>query len=236
MALLMLRRLVLIAVFCPTVFDRRCQAGTLHHVVDVPFSLTKNSLSRKERSPAKCTTMKRKLNADNVPEAAHADELTEATSGFQRLSLDARLLQGIREEGFANPTPVQSKAIPLAIQGTSVLGKSQTVTKPSDSNDVQYVPRQAPAKLQHTSCPFSSPSSSAEQTIPSNHARPLLYWCQHASLPVRSPKQSSLFLNSARKMFEPKTSHGRKMTAYNEHDWQALQTLWSRRQGGRFKF
>ena len=45
---------------------------------------------------------------------------TEAT--FESLGLDARLLQGVAKLGFAHPTLVQAKAIPLALEGKDILG------------------------------------------------------------------------------------------------------------------
>ena len=44
---------------------------------------------------------------------------TETT--FASLGLDARLLQGVAALGFANPTLVQAKAIPLALEGKDIL-------------------------------------------------------------------------------------------------------------------
>lgn len=58
--------------------------------------------------------MKRKLNAQDVPEAVE--------STFASLNLDARLLQAITKEKFSDPTPVQAQAIPLALSGKDVLG------------------------------------------------------------------------------------------------------------------
>lgn len=64
--------------------------------------------------------MKRKLNERDVPE--EIDGPVDNVH-FEGLQLDARLLQGLRKEGFAKPTPVQSKAIPLALKGKDILGK-----------------------------------------------------------------------------------------------------------------
>jgi ATP-dependent RNA helicase DDX56/DBP9 len=90
--------------------------------------------------------MKRKLNDQDVPEVA--DTVTEVEAGveseveekvekvekvekktptaktFAELGLDARLLQAINKEKFAAPTPVQARAIPLALAGKDVLGNA----------------------------------------------------------------------------------------------------------------
>jgi len=70
--------------------------------------------------------MKRKLNEHDVPE-----EVTEgkkqptasAPSSFEELGLDSRLLQAIAKEQYAAPTPIQAKAVPLALEGRDILGE-----------------------------------------------------------------------------------------------------------------
>jgi ATP-dependent RNA helicase DDX56/DBP9 len=61
--------------------------------------------------------MKRKHD-DPDGDAAMAD----AETSFESLGLDPRLLQGVAKLGFANPTLVQAKAIPLALEGKDILG------------------------------------------------------------------------------------------------------------------
>lgn len=71
--------------------------------------------------------MKRKLNENDVPEEVITQDSPIASASpavtFTDLGLDARLLQAITKEKFAEPTPVQAKAIPLALEGRDVLGK-----------------------------------------------------------------------------------------------------------------
>lgn len=45
---------------------------------------------------------------------------------FPSLGLDPRLLQAIAKLGFAQPTPVQAKAIPLALEGKDILARAKT--------------------------------------------------------------------------------------------------------------
>src|SRR4029077_20900645 len=45
---------------------------------------------------------------------------------FARLGLHADLLKGIRELGFARPTPIQDEAIPPALEGRDLLACAQT--------------------------------------------------------------------------------------------------------------
>lgn len=69
--------------------------------------------------------MKRKLDTEDVPTVIAvptASESSDAEANFGTLSLDHRLLQAIAKEGFAKPTPVQVRAIPLALEGRDILG------------------------------------------------------------------------------------------------------------------
>jgi len=47
---------------------------------------------------------------------------------FDNLGLDARLLQAVASLGYAEPTPIQSGAIPLVVSGRDVVGCAQTGT------------------------------------------------------------------------------------------------------------
>ncbi|KAH6643827.1 P-loop containing nucleoside triphosphate hydrolase protein [Boeremia exigua] len=91
---------------------------------------------------------KRKLNEHDVPEetspqpakrrASDASELDETTTvvtkttapaaSFAEFELEPRLLRGIRDQKWSSPTAVQSKAIPLALQGRDILARSGTGT------------------------------------------------------------------------------------------------------------
>jgi len=64
--------------------------------------------------------MKRKHDSDDAVATAATAIDTETT--FASFGLDARLLQAVATLGFANPTLVQAKAIPLALEGKDILG------------------------------------------------------------------------------------------------------------------
>lgn len=68
--------------------------------------------------------MKRKLNIDGVPDVnAEDSQEKDASSSFGTFGLDPRLLQALAQEGISTPTPVQAKAIPLALEGKDILGR-----------------------------------------------------------------------------------------------------------------
>ena len=80
--------------------------------------------------------MKRKLDENNQPTTEATGEKTsektsekkerEPTTTFGDLGLDPRLLQAISHQGFKTPTLVQSKTIPLALDGVDILAKAKT--------------------------------------------------------------------------------------------------------------
>ncbi|MEK7373689.1 MAG: DEAD/DEAH box helicase, partial [Thermodesulfobacteriota bacterium] len=47
---------------------------------------------------------------------------------FEQFSFDPAIFAGIRAAGYATPTPIQEKAIPLVLAGRDVLGLAQTGT------------------------------------------------------------------------------------------------------------
>lgn len=73
------------------------------------------------------TKMKRKLDANDVPspEAAGTDN---KDLDFEALNLDPRLRQALIKEKFTKPTLVQSKAIPLALEGKDILGRFEIMS------------------------------------------------------------------------------------------------------------
>ncbi|CZS91385.1 probable ATP dependent RNA helicase [Rhynchosporium agropyri] len=70
--------------------------------------------------------MKRKLDINDVPVPAAEVEGQKPDVSFAGLGLDSRLLQGITKQNFQNPTLVQSKAIPLALEGRDILARAKT--------------------------------------------------------------------------------------------------------------
>jgi len=47
---------------------------------------------------------------------------------FATLGLSAELLRAVSEQGYTEPTPVQSKAIPAILEGKDVMAGAQTGT------------------------------------------------------------------------------------------------------------
>jgi ATP-dependent RNA helicase DDX56/DBP9 len=70
--------------------------------------------------------MKRKLDANDIPVPAEEVEGQKGDNTFSTLGLETRLLQAITKQNFRAPTPVQSKAIPLVLEGRDILARAKT--------------------------------------------------------------------------------------------------------------
>ncbi|OWF41466.1 probable ATP-dependent RNA helicase DDX56 [Mizuhopecten yessoensis] len=54
------------------------------------------------------------------------DEVEEKPIGFHEMGLDDRILKSVSELGWHKPTPIQEKAIPLALEGKDILARART--------------------------------------------------------------------------------------------------------------
>ncbi len=50
------------------------------------------------------------------------------TLKFNELNLSPEILRGVKEMGFEEASPIQSKAIPIAMTGADIIGQAQTGT------------------------------------------------------------------------------------------------------------
>lgn len=69
---------------------------------------------------------KRKLNEHDTPQETPGTDARPDLTSFESLGLDARLLQAIAKEKYSAPTPVQVKAVPLALEGCDILARAKT--------------------------------------------------------------------------------------------------------------
>ncbi|MCZ6721836.1 MAG: DEAD/DEAH box helicase, partial [Proteobacteria bacterium] len=65
---------------------------------------------------------------DKALEAKPAAPASEPEAGFDALGLSSAVLQAVTDMGFAEPTPIQRKAIPVILQGRDLVGRAQTGT------------------------------------------------------------------------------------------------------------
>ena len=63
------------------------------------------------------------------------------TLKFNELDLSPEILRGVKEMGFEEASPIQSKAIPVAMTGADVIGQAQTGTGKTVRYDKYHIVR-----------------------------------------------------------------------------------------------
>ncbi|KAJ5467819.1 HelicaseC-terminal [Penicillium sp. IBT 31633x] len=106
-------------------------------------------------------TMKRKLDANDVP-SSKATGAEDEELDFEALNLDPRLRQALIKEKFTKPTLVQSKAIPLALEGKDILARAKT----GSGKTAAYVLPILQAILQQKTADPSSKATTALILVP----------------------------------------------------------------------
>jgi ATP-dependent RNA helicase RhlE len=98
---------------------------------------------------------------------------------FENLGLRAELLRAVAEQGYTEPTPIQSKSIPIVMQGRDVMASAQTgtgktagFTLPLLQRLCENLPPQSLSDQAAASQPPSRANGSAPQT--QNGAKPVL--------------------------------------------------------------
>lgn len=64
----------------------------------------------------------------NVPAPYPQDGLSASLPDFAALGLSPAVLSAVKDMGYASPTPIQSKAVPIVLSGADVIGTAQTGT------------------------------------------------------------------------------------------------------------
>ena len=108
-------------------------------------------------------------SADGAPPEGAPPEGIPPEGGFAALGLSASLCQVVAELGFAAPTPVQARAIPLLLAGRDLIGQSTTGSGKTAAfalailqklkRDERYP--QATARMKSRSRPWLEPISAA---------------------------------------------------------------------------
>ena len=68
---------------------------------------------------------------------------------FESLGLSAELLRAVSEQGYTEPTPIQSKAIPLVLQGRDIMAAAQTGTGKTAGFTLPLLQRLSNEPLEH---------------------------------------------------------------------------------------
>ena len=69
---------------------------------------------------------------------------TVISTSFESLGLIPELLRAVAEQGYTEPTPIQSQAIPVVLSGRDLLGAAQTGTGKTAGFTLPLLQRLAP--------------------------------------------------------------------------------------------
>ena len=81
-----------------------------------------------EESKTLDVTMTDESNGDESNATLAMKEAADSRTTFADLGLAPEVLDAVRDAGYANPTPIQEQAIPLARRGRDLIGLAQTGT------------------------------------------------------------------------------------------------------------
>ena len=76
-----------------------------------------------------------------VQDESGANQETKPLKGFAALGLSSRVLKAIEEMGFEEPSPIQERTIPAALDGKDVIGRAQTGTGKTAAFGIPIVER-----------------------------------------------------------------------------------------------
>ncbi|TFG07427.1 MAG: DEAD/DEAH box helicase [Promethearchaeota archaeon] len=87
-------------------------------------------VQQRKKGPAavKVEKLREKSFKDEIAVDQYDVNYNESDKNFTDLNLTSTILRAIGEEGYVEPTPIQSHAIPLVMKGRDVLGCAQTGT------------------------------------------------------------------------------------------------------------
>ncbi|HEY3450687.1 MAG TPA: DEAD/DEAH box helicase [Myxococcales bacterium] len=88
------------------------------------------------------------INSTQPLPTIQQEQETYAEIGFEDLALSEELRAGIRDRGYTRPTPVQAKAIPVALSGKDMIVRSKTGTGKTAAFGIPLLER-LPAGARH---------------------------------------------------------------------------------------
>lgn len=75
---------------------------------------------------SKTLSLPRQAHLNFAMASTSVDDDDDKTVQFHDMGIDDRILEAISKLGWSQPTPIQEKAIPLALQGKDILARAQT--------------------------------------------------------------------------------------------------------------
>jgi hypothetical protein len=167
--------------------------------------------------------MKRKLDANDIPVPAAEVESQKEDNTFAGLGLETRLLQGITKQNFHTPTPVQSKAIPLGLEGRDILARAKTGSGKTAAYLLPILHSILKQKQVCSPVVLESSANISRRILPRAH--PPSFSSQLANSLSKSTEQSNPFPPFVQRMCEQSISPKRFPTPFKGHSWQTLPIL-----------
>lgn len=118
-----------------------------------------------QTSPDPGATKAAAASSGDTTTTSNTTTTTTTNPGFSDLGLDSRLLQAIASQKYQTPTLVQSKVVPLALNGQDVLAKAKT----GSGKTAAYLLPLLHAILKQKQVCFVSPASSPPS--PQDHSK-----------------------------------------------------------------
>ncbi|KAN0028415.1 hypothetical protein ACTFIV_010259 [Dictyostelium citrinum] len=119
-------------------------------------------------------------NNNSVEESVSSD-LIDLECTFESMGLDNRILRALKKMGFQNPSLVQSKSIPLSLQGKDILAKARTGSGKTAAYSIPIIQKVLMAKeksnIKGVKAVVLVPTRELCEQV-KNHFNQVSYYCQ----------------------------------------------------------
>lgn len=159
--------------------------------------------------------MKRKLDANDIPAPSEEPKEVKEKATFATFGLDSRILQAIAKENFQAPTLVQTKAIPLALNGHDILARAKTGSGKTAAYLLPIL-NSVLKRKQVRSLLICSKNPANTYSLLERNALPPLSSYRLANLQSKSLRQLTPFLHFVQSIYEPSISHKKSLTQCND--------------------
>ncbi|KAN0030554.1 hypothetical protein ACTA71_009194 [Dictyostelium dimigraforme] len=120
-------------------------------------------------------------NNNNNSDDSVSSDLIDLECTFESMGLDNRILRALKKMGFKNPSLVQSKSIPLSLQGKDILAKARTGSGKTAAYSIPIIQKVIMAKeksnIKGVKAVVLVPTRELCEQV-KNHFNQVSYYCQ----------------------------------------------------------
>jgi ATP-dependent RNA helicase DDX27 len=102
------------------------EVSAVPHPMDVEGAETENEDESEQEDAVEAKKAAAFFASEDSVSSKKKKGAKAATGSFQAMSLSRPILRGLASVGFTEPTPIQNKAVPIAMQGKDVVGGAET--------------------------------------------------------------------------------------------------------------